>query len=254
MLLFEPAPDGTALRADLDNSQRETLHLWRVYLREEPSSIRQLSCLLRTEERERAARFVTEPLRARFTVCRAALRTILAGYLSVGPLEVEFCQSSSGKPYLADMRQGSMRNFNVSHSQDLAIVAICGSREVGIDVEAIRSIMDVHRLVDRCLGPFERLAYDAENTVDRTELFLRYWTHKEAFLKAVGAGLQIPLDTVEFDLEAEGAQRVVRFPNELSERYAEIYLAGFCPDEGYCGAWAVEGSAPLELRCWQWRC
>ena len=94
MLPFEPAPDGTALRADLDNSQRETLHLWRVYLREEPANIRQLSCLLRTEERERAARFVTEPLRARFTVCRAALRSILAGYLSVGPLEVEFSQSS----------------------------------------------------------------------------------------------------------------------------------------------------------------
>jgi 4'-phosphopantetheinyl transferase len=196
---------------------------------------------------------VTERLARRFIVCRAATRAILADYVGTEAGLVEFTYGPHGKPSLSESSAQGLVEFNVSHSGDLAVLALAWRREVGVDVEAIKPIMHMGRMVQHCLGPAEQRAFYRNNAASQTERFLTYWTHKEAYLKAVGAGLQIPLRDVRCDLRDPRRPRITRQSNGEEETTSEYQVTELDLGPGYLGALVAQGSDSLEVQYTDWR-
>jgi len=143
---------------------------------------------LSAQERERAARFLRDEDRRRWTVARAALRALLAAYADADRRTLRFTDGPHGKPALADAAAGL--RFNLSHSAGTALVAVARDREVGVDVELPRRAVDHVALARRVLTAAEadRIAAIAEPAA-RERAFLRAWVRWEAALKCRGTGI-----------------------------------------------------------------
>jgi len=171
--------------------------------------------LLSPEERRRAMRFVRESDRRRFQLCHVALRSILGDWLGTEPARLRFATGSWGKPALDRPFSEAGLEFNLSHTADLALVAVTRGRRVGIDVEAIRPLRDLLGIARRVLSPsdFERLARLAPGR--QVAAFWLAWTSNEACLKAVGSGLAsgepaIRLDAANSPVPCDAQMRLVR--------------------------------------------
>ena len=148
--------------------------------------------VLADEERVGALRFVRPRDRRRFTVCRGSLRMILGRLLSRPAERLAFRSGPGGKPELAadtDREHRSSPRFNVTHSHELALIAVSLERELGVDLERIRSISESARIVESYFTPAELAQFTALDPSQRDEAFMRGWTRKEAILKAKGVGL-----------------------------------------------------------------
>jgi 4'-phosphopantetheinyl transferase len=146
--------------------------------------------VLSDDERARAARFVRARERRRFARCRAALREILGNLLGEPAGSLRFRAAAVGKP---ELDRGSdvvaPLRFNLSHSADLAVIAVCRGREVGVDLEHLRTITEAERIVASFFTTAEQDAFAAIAGPDRDAAFLRGWTRKEAVLKGFGVGI-----------------------------------------------------------------
>ncbi|MGP0064616.1 MAG: 4'-phosphopantetheinyl transferase family protein [Isosphaeraceae bacterium] len=147
--------------------------------------------ILSDDERARAARFVRARERRRFVRCRAALREILGRLLDEPADVLRFRTAAVGKPELdrdPDEHRPALR-FNVSHSAELGLIAVCLGREVGVDLERVRPITEAARIVSSFFSASEAAEFDAIVEEDRALAFHRGWTRKEAVLKGFGMGL-----------------------------------------------------------------
>jgi 4'-phosphopantetheinyl transferase len=140
------------------------------------------------EERERASGFLRAEAGRRWVASRWALRQVLAGYLGQPPSAIAIEVGEGGKPRLAD---GELQ-FNLSHSGDLALVAVSEDRSVGVDVERIRPGRDLLALAERALGAEDVAAVRAAAPGDRAAVFYAAWVRHEARLKCLGTGLSGP--------------------------------------------------------------
>jgi 4'-phosphopantetheinyl transferase len=194
------------------------------------AEIARLAALLAPEELERATRFHFERDRNRFIVARARLREILSSDLNQAPEKIEFFYNAFGKPALRD----SPIRFNVSHSAAFAAYAIAQDRQTGIDIEQIRADFAEEHIAESFFSPREVEMLRALPLESQTEAFFHCWTRKEAYVKARGAGLSIPLDS--FDVEF----RPGRPPAFL--RGAEGWsVREFPAPQGYAGAVVAAG-------------
>ena len=195
--------------------------------------------LLSADERARADRFAFEKDRRRFVVGRGALRHILASYVAGRPDEVRFAYGEHGKPMLANSSEVEGIQFNASGSGDLAVCAVTIGKRLGIDIELCRPIAD-DVFVEDCLAPEERDAYFALSSDKRPGFFYRIWTLKEAYLKATGVGLSVPVSAVTVScLSGES----VRFVADAGapDGGANWTLVEFEPSPNYIGALVVAG-------------
>jgi 4'-phosphopantetheinyl transferase len=212
-----------------------TLHIWTVALAGD-GEVSGLFSLLSADEQARARGYQLAADRARFTRCRAALREILARYTGLGASGLRFDYGPHGKPALA----GSAIAFNVSHSGDLAVIAISGEGPVGVDVEQVRPVEGMEAIAARFFSLEERDALAALAPDERTHAFYQAWTRKEAMLKATGHGLSRALDHDTVSLGADVAPRVLAVagaPGEVATwQVAEVGLGA-----GYVGAIAWQG-------------
>jgi 4'-phosphopantetheinyl transferase len=169
--------------------QTSDVHVWVIRLDARDDDQRVIRRWLSEDELSRAAAFVFEQHRRRFVVCRGALRAILAGYLRMPPKDVTFRYGRQGKPYLDGARHGAGLSFNTSHSDDLALVAVARSRELGVDLEHVRPMDGIDDIVARDFARNERLAFRRAAPASRLATFYGVWTLKEAWLKASGVGI-----------------------------------------------------------------
>ncbi len=146
---------------------------------------------LTVDERARAQRLVRPRDGRRFVLCRGALRVIVAGLLDREPGAVEFRSGPGGKPILPPREPGNQPpwHFNVSHSGDLALIAVSRTRELGVDVEKTRTISEAARIVRSYFTETETEQFHQLEETARADAFIRGWTRKEAILKAQGVGL-----------------------------------------------------------------
>ena len=152
------------------------------------------------EERLRAARFVRARDRRRFARCRSGLREILGGLLGERPEALRFRAVARGKPELDFPATAEGRpplRFNLSHSADLAAIAVCHSHELGIDLEQLRAIGEAERIVESFFSVTEQAAFARIALEARPLAFVRGWTRKEAILKGLGVGIAGLADRVE---------------------------------------------------------
>jgi 4'-phosphopantetheinyl transferase len=139
-------------------------------------------------ERERAESFLRPQVRARWVASRWALRRVLSTYLDRGPAEIEIEVGENGKPRLT----GGGPEFNLSHSDELALVAVSPEAPVGVDLERIEPARDLLALAERALGEEDVARIRAVPPAERAEVFYAAWVRHEARLKCLGAGLTGP--------------------------------------------------------------
>jgi 4'-phosphopantetheinyl transferase len=186
-----PRPGGWIAGPWLPTLGEREVHVWRVRV-EAPCS--DLS-LLDAAERGRCARFVAEEERRRYAHSRTALRRLLATYLGAEPRALRFLLGPHGKPRLEAL--DARLRFNVSHSGELALIAVALDRELGVDVESHQSRVDAEDLAGSVCTSEERDALRRIGAGERRAAFLELWTGKEAVLKASGRGLSLSPARVE---------------------------------------------------------
>lgn len=221
-----------------------SVDLYSIALDAGPGVVDRLGALLCDDERGRAARFVTDTLRTRFVVARAALRSILGAQLACDPRALRFSYGRAGKPLL----EGGGIDFNLSHSRGLAVVACARGCEIGIDVEALRTMEDLLNIARRFFAPGEYAQLAALEPSLQADAFFRCWTRKEAYLKARGDGITVALDHFEVSLLPDAPPALLRIDGDAGAA-AQWQLHHLAPAPGYVGALAAR--AALEVQPWR---
>jgi 4'-phosphopantetheinyl transferase len=228
----------------------EETHVWRVELGATESRRRACEICLSPDERSRASRFVFDRDRVRFVVCRGSLRAILARYLHASPTQIEFRYAVQGKPSLAPLPDRPLY-FNVSHSGELALIALRARGEVGVDVEQLRPIEEAEAIAQRYFTPREHATLAGLPAAARIAGFFRCWTRKEAMLKATGEGIGVSLDAVEVSLAPDEPARVLGIRGRPEQEVAAWKLYHIEPAPGAVGAIAARGDEE-RIVGWQW--
>jgi 4'-phosphopantetheinyl transferase len=203
--------------------------------------------ILSQDEYERARRFRFVRDQEHFIVCRALLRFLLGNYLQVGPAEVRFHYSSHGKPSLA-VPSSDIR-FNLSHSGERAVFVFVRGRELGVDVEQIRHDFETQTVAERFFSSAECEALSRIPVETKHEAFFHCWTRKEAFVKAKGGGLFLPLD--QFDVSLVPGMPAQLFETRPDKEERKRWLLSALDVGGqYAGALVVEGPAIKLVSYW----
>lgn len=213
----------------------DEVHIWHWNPVSAPSGLTDLWKVLAEDERERAQRFHFTKLRDEFVVNRTRMRSLLAGYLGKSPEHLIFQYASRGKPFLPD---GEGLRFNLSHTHGRAALAVGREREVGVDIEEIRPQCDARRIAERFFSVQERQSMQGLSGEALDRAFFRGWTRKEAYIKAKGEGLSIPLH--EFDVSfAEGQPALLLSTRPDPEEASRWDLLDLSLGSGYAAALAV---------------
>jgi 4'-phosphopantetheinyl transferase len=217
--------------------QADEVHLWKFNLdQQSPDS---LKLLLSDDESRRAGRFHFAKDRNHFIAARGLLRKLLAAYLGDNPADLKLLYGEKGKPYIAETRQTSI-NFNLAHSQGIAIYAFSQGRQLGIDLEYVREDLADEKIAERFFSPREINALRAVPLELRKQAFFNCWTRKEAYIKARGEGLSMPLD--EFDVSLAPGEPAALLNNHKDTGEISRWRMESVPvAQGYVAALVVEG-------------
>jgi 4'-phosphopantetheinyl transferase len=178
------------------------IHIWRIALG--GGRAQKLEDALNKEESARAARFAFELHRDRFIRGRYAMRSILGGYLGIAASEIGIAYGAHGKPFLrGDTQTNTQVSFNMTHSEDLALLAVGVVRDIGVDLEMLRVPQEMMALAKSVFSDEENNQFESLADELRVSAFFNCWTRKEALLKALGTGLSLDAKMIHIGLDAE---------------------------------------------------
>jgi 4'-phosphopantetheinyl transferase len=247
----------------------DEVHVWRIDLPAVAPEEQRWKQMLSEDERERASRFHFLRDREYFTATRALLRTILAGYTDCDPKGLRFCYTDKGKPFLdtsfleksflekslsvssstdksvsdksaSSSDSGTQIEFNVSHSGRTALLAFAHRRALGVDVEHIRADFDCEAVARRFFSDHEVRQLDALPQREKHTAFFRCWTRKEAYIKAIGTGLSLPL--CDFDVSLTPRDKKALLSTRPDGTEAQRWSLQDIPaGDDYVAALCVEG-------------
>lgn len=164
--------------------------------------------VLAPDELARASRFHFDRDRVHYVCCRTALRFLLARYGDIAPANIRFTYTPNGKPELAADQNSRQLRFNVSHSDNMALIAIGVQDAVGVDIEKMRLDVNTTELSERFFSAAERAGLRSLPETMRVTAFYACWARKEAFLKANGEGLGFPLEDFSVSVHPEKQPRL----------------------------------------------
>jgi 4'-phosphopantetheinyl transferase len=216
--------------------------VWRIALDLPPATIKRLESALSTDEDARATRFRFPAGRDRFIVAHAGLRHILARYLGCHPDQIRFSMNEYGKPVL----QGKHLEFNLSHSGDFALVAATWNKKIGVDVERFRPEIELGRLANRFFSPGEVAELNKLPPEGKVAGFFNCWSRKEAYIKAQGLGLSLPLDSFDVSIKEPALLHATRPDPSEAARWT---MRALDVAPGYAAAVVAEGHG-LDFRFW----
>jgi 4'-phosphopantetheinyl transferase len=232
-----PVPDELSL-------DRGRVHVWRICLEQEGGLLDRFRRTLAPEELDRAGRFRYERLQRHFVASRGFLRYVLARYVAAEPEEIRFVYNYYGKPSLVGERS---LQFNMSHSHELAIVAVTRDAAVGVDVEHIRADFASEEIATRFFSRVEVETFSALQKEERVAAFFRCWARKEAYIKAIGKGLSQPLDGFDVTLTPDEPAALLRRGKEDEMTWS---MSDIDVGSDYASALAVEGD-PSQISYWK---
>lgn len=180
----------------------DEIHVWIVPCGDGPAAADELQHALSAHERQRASRMAEAHARAAFVIGRARVRQILGGYLSQPPASLDVVARAAGRPVLAGAP--AWFDFSFSRCDRLHVCAVAVHRRVGVDVELVGSGRDAGVIAATYFTDEERAWLATLDGQDRAAAFAALWVKKEAFVKALGAGLQMPLDRFQVPYGDEG--------------------------------------------------
>lgn len=211
-----------------------TVHVWRVALVQEDDQLERFRTTLEADELERAGRFHFEKHRRHFIVARGFLRSVISRYLRTQPEALRFEYGPYGKPALASEH---VLRFNLSHSHEIALLAVAVDAELGVDVEHIRADFASEDIARRFFSRAEVEVFNALQQKEQVAAFFRCWTRKEAYIKAIGKGLSQALDAFDVTLAPGVEPRLLRTEGDDAARW---WMSDVEVGEGYAGALVVE--------------
>ena len=231
---------------NLELAQDEAHVWWENFALLPVSGAKQNLQILAPDEIQKAERFRFEKDRNHYISARSWLRKIIGKYLRMEPAALRFGYGEYGKPWLMN-EEGNPHSlqFNLSHSEGVAICVLAWEKAVGIDVEALRFENSYDHVAENFFSQNERQALQSVAPEFKKIAFFNCWTRKEAYLKARGDGLIFPLDEFDVSLDSDEAKllSVHHFPEE-NQRWTLYHLN---PKPNFVAALAVAGK-PNEIR------
>ena len=211
------------------------------------------SSLLSTEEQARAQRFKFDIHRNRFIISHGFKRSVLAKYLAIEPAAIQYQLSDKGKPSLIEEDKSQDLKFNLSHTQDISLLAVSRNIELGIDVEYMDRKTDWQGICQRFFTEPEQETLFSLAKEEQKSAFFQLWTRKEAYMKVIGSGLSLPPTgftlTVPPQPPALIQHHSTKVQTSMQVKFRDIELPESLSD--YCATLAVE-SATFRLRCYQY--
>jgi 4'-phosphopantetheinyl transferase len=224
---------------------KDEIHVWLAGLENADICLESCGDCLSSAERDRAARFKFARDRKRYLIAHGALRSILAMYLGVDAAAIDFDSGPAGKPKLARNFASSDVEFNLSHSGEVALIAVTRGEEIGVDVERIREDFAFKPIAQRFFTANEVAALQDLPVNLQREAFYKCWVSKEALLKAKGTGLSGSLDEVQIVLTTGPGVCVTFAAGEWS-------LTELSPIGGYAAALAAK-KLDCRPQCYRWQ-
>ena len=243
--LFWNVPDE-----ELELSENE-VHVWRASLQVSNHEYSMMQRVLSDNEHAHALRFAFEKDRRRWVIAHGVLRRLLSRYLLVETGYIQFSSNPYGKPAVSSPPRGERLHFNMAHSVDLALYAFSYNQPVGIDVEYMREDVEFEPLARSYFSAREYATLQTLPTQLQQEAFFLCWTRKEAYLKAKGKGLSIPLTTFDVSL-IPGEPAALLSSQEDVNAPGRWLLFDLAPGVNYAGALAVDGVGK-KISCWDWQ-
>jgi len=181
-------------------------HLWKIDSRTLKCS--EVSCfsVLSEDEKARADKFRFRRDRFIYVLARGVLRKLLASYIGKAANQIDFEYNEQGKP---SVQSASNVKFNVSHSRDMILIGFTRKADIGVDIEWNKRPIEIREVAKSFFSDREELDLFSLVEKDRLSAFYNCWTRKEAFIKAKGGGLSIPLDQFEVSLKPHSAPRLL---------------------------------------------
>ena len=183
--------------------------------------------LLDPEERARNARFRVELPRRLHLAARVLLRQTLSHYRAVDPPDWRFGRNAYGRPHIEAPEHSRMLHFNLSHTDGLVALAVSEAPDIGVEVEIVARNLDCEQMAPAVFAPAELETYARVAASERRSVFFVLWTLKEAYIKARGMGLSLPLDGFAFDLS--GSEPSITFNARCSDDAARWHFRHFAP-------------------------
>jgi 4'-phosphopantetheinyl transferase len=203
--------------------------------------------LLTEDERRKQQRFHFERDRRRYLVTRASLRLVLSRYVPLEPQRWRFITNDYGKPRIADSALAARLSFNLSHTKGLILIAVSEHDGIGVDVENVSHDVALDA-ADHFFAACEARAMRAVAPALQRQRFFEYWTLKEAYIKARGMGLSIPLEQFRFDLDADPRGIGIAFVEPLNDSTASWCFRQFDAGPQHLGALCLPATeGPLSV-------
>src|SRR5271163_1030120 len=226
----------------------DEVQLWRIDLEALGADESRWQRMLSADEAARASRFHFARDRQRFVAARALLRTILASYLETDAGSLRFSYSKKEKPSLGPEHAGSDVSFNLAHSGGIALLAFARRREIGVDVEKVRHDFDPGAIAQRYFSTHEQNQLAILPAQERVDAFFRCWTRKEAYIKATGDGLSLPLS--QFDVSLAAGETNALLATRPDESEAGRWRLQEVPAGPDCAAALCVGGRDWKLKGW----
>lgn len=225
--------------------------VWRIHLSVPHDVMRLCHNLLSQDEVQRAERFHFELDRRRFIVARGAMRQILGRYVNVAPQDLVFSYGAKGKPGVSPEFNEQGFQFNLSHSRELALLAVARGFGVGIDIEFVNHEFAGEEIAERFFSTKEVGVLRAIPPSERANAFFCCWTRKEAYIKALGEGLSVPLNS--FDVAfGPGVSAALLQARVLPGQESRWSMYDMPVGREYTSALVAEGKNH-RLRQWEWK-
>ncbi len=221
------------------------IHLWVCFYNEveDETLLDRYFSLLSPDEVQQRNRFQFEDDKKRYLLTRASLRTLLSKYAPVPPMSWCFEKSSQGKPYISESHgEAAKIQFNITHTENLIVIALANSCRLGIDVENHKSRDASIEVAKRFFAPREFRDIQACEESTRQKRFFEYWTFKESYLKAQGMGIHHALDKAAFRFPDSRGVELICDGGDESERWGfwqfslrDEYTIALCVEELFPG-------------------
>ncbi|HSS65655.1 MAG TPA: 4'-phosphopantetheinyl transferase superfamily protein [Gammaproteobacteria bacterium] len=223
--------------------------VWRISTALNEERAANFGSVLSPDQQARAKRMRVRDKRRQYIIAQGLTRILIGKVVDADPESLEFSRGPKGKPYLGGRFADAGIQFNMTHTSNMALIALTLKREIGIDIERIRHNLQWEKLVRRYFSPLEHYHYSKLPESVRLRAFFTCWTRKEAVLKAIGTGLGGGLGSFDVSVDPDAP------PALLGDRWQGRFhgdwtITQLDPGEGYVATLVTERDG-FEVRCWE---
>lgn len=198
------------LKSPIKITDEREVHIWMIDFKSSLFAQEHFDySILSNEEVMRAKNFKLDQHKVQFLTSHVYLRLILSRYLHCSPKTICYGVEEYGKPFLMGQNESYKIYFNMSHSEGAVLYAITLNAQIGADIELIKDNLDIYELLDNVFTAHEKSLFKNINAEKKYKVFYNVWTRKEAYLKAIGTGLNFPLNKLEVSVLPDAPAKLI---------------------------------------------